>query len=117
MYVTGNPSSSNNSSSGGSSGPGQQQQTQQTSQSGSAQNGGQADFSAQWAEYYRSIGKIKEAEAIEAQMKVGKVSYEQLKISHIARIGYNFCHQRLNNYLISLKLIRQLNKSRKVSRY
>jgi len=27
----------------------------------------------QWAEYYRSIGKIKEAEAIEAQMKAGKV--------------------------------------------
>ncbi|KAI5700813.1 hypothetical protein M8J75_003079 [Diaphorina citri] len=34
-----------------------------------AQNGGQPDFSAQWAEYYRSIGKHKEAEAIEAQMK------------------------------------------------
>lgn len=29
----------------------------------------QPDYSAQWAEYYRSIGKIKEAEAIEAQMK------------------------------------------------
>lgn len=29
----------------------------------------QADYSAQWAEYYRSIGKHKEAEAIEAQMK------------------------------------------------
>ena len=27
------------------------------------------DFSAQWAEYYRSIGKMKEAEAIEAQMR------------------------------------------------
>ncbi|XP_026678438.1 collagen alpha-1(I) chain-like [Diaphorina citri] len=38
-----------------------------------AQNGGQPDFSAQWAEYYRSIGKHKEAEAIEAQMKA-KVS-------------------------------------------
>ena len=35
-----------------------------------AQNGaGGADYSAQWAEYYRSIGKLKEAEAIEAQMK------------------------------------------------
>lgn len=33
-----------------------------------AQNGG-ADYSQQWAEYYRSIGKLKEAEAIEAQMK------------------------------------------------
>ncbi|CAG9837320.1 unnamed protein product [Diabrotica balteata] len=29
----------------------------------------QADYSAQWAEYYRSMGKHKEAEAIEAQMK------------------------------------------------
>jgi len=34
---------------------------------------GQPDYSLQWAEYYRSIGKIKEAEAIETQMK-GKVS-------------------------------------------
>ncbi|XP_056647060.1 far upstream element-binding protein 1 isoform X8 [Diorhabda carinulata] len=32
-------------------------------------SGAQADFSAQWAEYYRSIGKIEEAKAIEAQMK------------------------------------------------
>lgn len=38
---------------------------------GPAANGTQngADYSAQWAEYYRSIGKVKEAEAIEAQMK------------------------------------------------
>lgn len=34
-----------------------------------ASNGGQPDYSAQWAEYYHSIGKHKEAEAIEAQMK------------------------------------------------
>lgn len=27
------------------------------------------DYSAQWADYYRSIGKTKEAEAIEAQMR------------------------------------------------
>jgi far upstream element-binding protein len=39
---------------------------------GGAQNGA-ADYSAQWAEYYRSIGKVKEAEAIEAQMKGPKV--------------------------------------------
>lgn len=35
--------------------------------------GAQPDYSAQWAEYYRSIGNIKEAEAIEANMKQGKV--------------------------------------------
>ncbi|CAB0015458.1 unnamed protein product [Nesidiocoris tenuis] len=35
---------------------------------GGAQNGA-PDYSAQWAQYYRSIGKIKEAELIEAQMK------------------------------------------------
>lgn len=29
-----------------------------------------ADYSAQWAEYYRSIGKTKEAEAIETQIKL-----------------------------------------------
>lgn len=33
-------------------------------------SGGSADYSAQWAEYYRSIGKLKEAEAIEAQIKM-----------------------------------------------
>ncbi|XP_067628070.1 far upstream element-binding protein 3 [Eurosta solidaginis] len=45
-----------------------QQQQQQPQQS---QGGGGADYSAQWAEYYRSIGKIAEAEAIEKQMKSG----------------------------------------------
>lgn len=54
--------------------PGVPQATSQASaqavQNGSA---GQPDYSAQWAEYYRSIGKIKEAEAIETQMK-NKVS-------------------------------------------
>ncbi|KAF7281532.1 P-element somatic inhibitor isoform X2 [Rhynchophorus ferrugineus] len=35
----------------------------------SAAGAGQPDYSAQWAEYYRSIGKLKEAEAIENQMK------------------------------------------------
>lgn len=30
---------------------------------------GQPDYSAQWAQYYRSIGKHEEAKAIEAQMK------------------------------------------------
>ncbi|XP_065367225.1 far upstream element-binding protein 3 [Calliphora vicina] len=41
-----------------------------------AQSAGQQsqDYSAQWAEYYRSIGKIEEAEAIEKQMKGGQPS-------------------------------------------
>lgn len=42
------------------------QSTTPGSQNGAA---AQPDYSAQWAEYYRSIGKIKEAEAIESQMK------------------------------------------------
>lgn len=36
--------------------------------------GAQPDYSAQWAEYYRSIGNIKEAEAIEANLKQSKVT-------------------------------------------
>jgi len=43
--------------------------SQPTAPSNGAPNGNGADYSAQWAEYYRSIGKVKEAEAIEAQMK------------------------------------------------
>lgn len=34
---------------------------------------GQADYSAQWAEYYRRMGKNDEAEAIEKQMATQKV--------------------------------------------
>lgn len=44
--------------------------------------GGQTqDYSAQWAEYYRSIGKIEEAEAIEKQMKVSLIyiTYTEIK--------------------------------------
>lgn len=70
----GNAQSQSNATAAGAGPPQQQQQTQQQpQQTGATQNGGQADYSAQWAEYYRSIGKIKEAEAIEAQMKAGKV--------------------------------------------
>ncbi|XP_037965380.1 far upstream element-binding protein 3 isoform X3 [Plutella xylostella] len=39
-----------------------------------ASNGAQADYSAQWADYYRSIGKLKEAEAIEQQIKMKQSS-------------------------------------------
>lgn len=72
----GNTQNQTNTSTANAAGPAQQQQPQtqqQQQQTGATQNGGQADYSAQWAEYYRSIGKIKEAEAIEAQMKAGKV--------------------------------------------
>ena len=31
---------------------------------------GQPDYSAQWADYYRNMGMLREAEAIEAQMRV-----------------------------------------------
>ena len=31
---------------------------------------GQPDYSAQWADYYRSVGMLREAEAIEQQMRV-----------------------------------------------
>lgn len=77
----GNSQNQSNPATTGSAGPSQpqqqqQQQTQQQQQPGAAQNGGQADYSVQWAEYYRSIGKIKEAEAIEAQMKAGKLGMQ-----------------------------------------
>ncbi|XP_017482918.1 PREDICTED: far upstream element-binding protein 3 [Rhagoletis zephyria] len=52
--------------------PQQQQQPQPQQQQQQGQGGGSADYSAQWAEYYRSIGKIAEAEAIEKQMKQGQ---------------------------------------------
>merc|ERR1711868_266516 len=41
---------------------------------------GQTDYSAQWAEYYRSMGKYKEAEAIEAQMKMKGVDLSPTSI-------------------------------------
>lgn len=73
MPLGGGANPSNPAAAGGA-GPTQQQtQAQPQAQQAAAQNGGQADYSAQWAEYYRSIGKIKEAEAIESQMKAGKV--------------------------------------------
>nr|CAD7404775.1 unnamed protein product [Timema poppensis] len=52
--------------------PQPQPQAQPAAAAAAAAQNGQPDYSAQWAEYYRSIGKIKEAEAIEAQMKANK---------------------------------------------
>ncbi|XP_037946377.1 far upstream element-binding protein 3-like isoform X3 [Teleopsis dalmanni] len=51
--------------------PQPQQQAPQVQAASAAQPAaGQAqDYSAQWAEYYRSIGKVEEAEAIEKQIK------------------------------------------------
>ena len=37
--------------------------------SGSGQTSQQADYSAQWVEYYRAMGHHREAEAIEQMMK------------------------------------------------
>lgn len=34
---------------------------------------GQPDYTAQWIQYYRSIGAMKDAEALEQQLKVTKV--------------------------------------------
>jgi far upstream element-binding protein len=34
------------------------------------------DYSAQWAAYYRSIGKIGEAEQIEAQARLKQVNFK-----------------------------------------
>lgn len=41
------------------------------------------DYSAQWAAYYRSIGKIGEAEAIEAQARLKQVNYTFLHFSTV----------------------------------
>ncbi|XP_055621045.1 far upstream element-binding protein 3 isoform X3 [Toxorhynchites rutilus septentrionalis] len=50
-----------------------------TSNAGAQQStgGGQADYSAEWAEYYRRLGRIDEAEAIEKQIATNKAPQVQ----------------------------------------
>lgn len=52
---------------------GMPQQAAQQAPNGGVAGGQSNDYSAQWAEYYRAMGKIDEAEAIEKSMGAGKV--------------------------------------------
>ena len=57
---------------------------------------GQPDYSAQWADYYRSMGMVREAEAIEQQMRVLNNAYfnstSMLKIIILGTpTGSTFC--------------------------
>lgn len=61
----------------------QQQQQQVSGMQAAISGAAQPDYSKQWAEYYRSIGKIDEAEAIENQIKATKVS-------HPTRINFHY---------------------------
>jgi len=62
----------------------------QVAQNGGGGGAGQPDYSAQWIEYYRSIGKHKEAEAIEAQMRAkgGSVQPSYAQPGAPAQPGY-----------------------------
>merc|ERR1712193_400592 len=53
---------------------------------------GGADYSAQWAEYYRSVGKHKEAEAIEAQIKQKAAASAPQQYPN-AQYGYSYQNQ------------------------
>lgn len=59
-----------------------------------AQSSGQTDYSKQWAEYYRSIGKNDEAEAIENQIKVIKVSNHDLRKFQTISISFHLSFQK-----------------------
>lgn len=80
---------------------------QQAGQQVQAAAGGQPDYSKQWAEYYRNIGKIEEAEAIENQMKAAKVMKQKEIVLSIKIIDSNFtfCNEsccRFEVYQLSL---------------
>lgn len=49
--------------------PGQSAQAQGSAAAAATAAAGQPDYSKQWAEYYRSVGKVDEAEVIENQIK------------------------------------------------
>jgi Domain of unknown function (DUF1897) len=49
-------------------------------QAAGGQGAAQQDYSAEWANYYRSLGKIEEAEAIEKQIAAAKVSLNKNQI-------------------------------------
>lgn len=66
---------------------------QQAGQQVQAAAGGQPDYSKQWAEYYRNIGKIEEAEAIENQMKAAKVRiFFSNSLSSVMQFQLSICH-------------------------
>lgn len=64
--------------------PAQPQSNPASAQSAQGQNA-QHDFSAQWAEYYRSMGKIEEAESIEAQMKAKQAAQQQQHVPQMSQ--------------------------------
>ena len=61
--------------------------SQVSNQIGSELLPGQTDYSKQWAEYYRSLGMLKEAEIIEQQMLVRAAG--QLGVTQAAQPDYS----------------------------
>ena len=48
---------------------------------------GQPDYTAQWIQYYRSIGAMKDAEVLEQQLKGNKVNYVVQCSSDVSSTG------------------------------
>ena len=66
------------------------------SQIGSELLPGQTDYSKEWAEYYRSLGMLKEAEIIEQQMLVRAAS--QLGVTQTAPMQPDYSAQWAEYY-------------------